>query len=474
MGSWCPDFPKNLWWGLITVIVVAVLQVPASVARAQDELAQRRQTQQAFSDLVVRVLPQRRDGLAAPAGQGFGIIVARRGQELIIATPRHVVFDDAHTDAPNVRFRTSPNTDVPAMRLERSSPQDDLAWLTVRAQTGAQLSSAPAVPAVPAVRLTNRWVWAIGHGEAWNMSPRGGTFEDEDPLTRLFVFGGLDVIPGSSGGAVVTADGVAGMILRTSGVGRVTALPVLRIQQLLPRFFDQIQSTSRPPNEIVEVAVPEQQRSNVAPSSPRALTNEEIILAQDMLAALGFNTGGADGIVGPRSRSAMAGFAQVSLRQEDDGFDTRNLARLEQTRMEFLRLTERGDASPRGVPASIVGGVDARFMRGWNAERANPPDFAEAAYWYGLAARQHDLRALNQLGLLAVRGQGVPQEAVGGSLLWRLAAARGDATAAFNLGAMLERGVGVNRNPRWARFYYDLASQQGHSGAREALQRMGQ
>ena len=213
-----------------------------------------------------------------------------------------------------------------------------------------------------------------------------------------------------------------------------------------------------------------------APAAPtlRALTREEISTAQELLSAIGFATGGADGVIGPRSRAAMEGFAQVALRPEESDFDTRNLERLRLVERDFLRLTERGATSPLGVPASSLRGAAARFDRGYAAERATPPDHREAAYWYGLAAREHDANAMNQLGLLLVRGQGVTQDAAGGSLLWRLAAARGDATAAFNLGAMLERGIGLNRNPGWARFYYDVAARAGHAQAREALRRMGQ
>lgn len=205
----------------------------------------------------------------------------------------------------------------------------------------------------------------------------------------------------------------------------------------------------------------------------RALTREETVGAQRFLNALGFDTGGATGAIGPRSRAAMESFAQVALRPDQTEFDTANLQRLEALHRDFLRLTERGAISPRGVPAASVGGAEARFLRGWNAQQANPADHTEAAYWYALAALEHETRALNQLGLLMVRGQGVTQDAAGGSLLWRLAAARRDATAAFNLGAMLERGIGVNRNPGWARFYYDLALQNGHPEAREALRRVG-
>ena len=44
-------------------------------------------------------------------------------------------------------------------------------------------------------------------------------------------FGGLATVPGSSGGAIVTARGVAAMILRSSG-SETHALPLWRIQKV--------------------------------------------------------------------------------------------------------------------------------------------------------------------------------------------------------------------------------------------------
>lgn len=210
------------------------------------------------------------------------------------------------------------------------------------------------------------------------------------------------------------------------------------------------------------------------PATVRSLTTEEVAAAQRLLTALGFNTGGSDGVAGARSQAALASFAHVSLRLDDTQFDTGNLERLQQVERDFMRLTERGAVSPRVHPATSVTGAVARFERGITAERATPPDAEEAAYWFGLAAREHEPRALSQLGLLLVRGQGVAQDAVGGSLLWRLAAAHGDQTAAFNLGAMLERGIGVPRNPGWARYFYDMAAHAGHPQARDAARRVMQ
>jgi formylglycine-generating enzyme required for sulfatase activity len=396
MGSWLPDLFKTLSRGLIAIAVVAGLQVPASVANAQDELAQRWRAQQAFSDLVVRVLPQRRDGTAAPAGQGFGIIVAQRGQELIIATPRHVVFDDALNAAPNVRFRVSPNTDVPATRIERSSPQDDLAWLTARAPAGMQL---PFAPIVSGSRLTNRWAWAIGHGEAWAMSPRGGTFEEEDTLTRMYLFNGLDVIPGSSGGAIVTPDGVAAMILRTSGVGRVTALPMQRIQQVLPRFVDQTQPllgasadpSPAPTPAPTQVDPPVGQVLRDCPDCPEMV----VITAGTYLMGSPAGEAGRENDEGPQrrvsvpslavgrfevTRGQFAAFQRAAGRNMEGGCNVRTAVGWEHRAERSWR--NPGFAQTDEHPATCVSWDDAGAYVGWLSERTGRPyRLLTAAEW---------------------------------------------------------------------------------------------
>lgn len=233
-------------------------------------------------------------------------------------------------------------------------------------------------------------------------------------------------------------------------------------------------ATTSPPSQPAPAPVPVQQAALPLPGagSVRALTRDEIVVAQVLLGKLGFDTGGADGVVGPRSRAAMERFAIVALHPDQAEFDTANLDRLTAVEADFRRLTERRPLSPRGVAAASVQGAEARFQRGWAAERATPADVAEAFYWYGLAAREGEVRALNQLGLMLMRGQGTAADSMGASLLWRLAAARGDATAAFNLGLMLEHGIGIGRNLGWARFWYDLAAEAGHPDARAAAARV--
>ncbi|GEM_PF-1486787 len=212
--------------------VVATLWLWAGVpAHAQNqefvELAQAEQLQ----DRVVRVLPRRLDGSVAST-QGFGLIVGTKGNNLIIATPRHVVWQDGYSNKPFVRFRSAMLTDREGTRFPASLPGRDLAVIEVPRPDGM---APPSVPLIGEDGLISRYVWAIGTGEEWLVSPRAGRYYDTNPDNDEMRFGALDTVPGSSGGAIVTARGIAAMILRTNGRDTY-ALPLSLIQRALPRW----------------------------------------------------------------------------------------------------------------------------------------------------------------------------------------------------------------------------------------------
>jgi formylglycine-generating enzyme required for sulfatase activity len=211
---------------LISLLWLAAVTLVTS-ARAQNEFAEKGQAER-FQDMVVRVLPQPRGGTTAPSSQGFGLIIGQRGPNLIIATPWHVVLDGDFTDRPNIRFHSDMFTDVAGRLFSLNSQQDDLALIEVLAPAGMNPLH---VPAVPEKSLADHYVFGIGSGEEWRITPRGGSFDGTDVLTRQMRFGALNTAPGSSGSAIVTAQGLAAMILRTTGADTF-ALPVARIQEL--------------------------------------------------------------------------------------------------------------------------------------------------------------------------------------------------------------------------------------------------
>ena len=218
-----------------TLGVVAALWLWLGVpAHAQNQERIERSQATRFQDMVVRVLPRNLDGTVANS-QGFGLIVGTRGSNLIIATPRHVVWGDPdnpptppYSGKPFVRFVADKSTDLEGTRYSRSLNPGDLALIEVPKPDG--MTPLP-VPILSEDDLKDQYVYAIGVGETWRISPLGGSFNESDPYNDEMRFSGLATVPGSSGGAIVTARGVAAMILRSSG-SETHALPLWRIQKV--------------------------------------------------------------------------------------------------------------------------------------------------------------------------------------------------------------------------------------------------
>jgi TPR repeat protein len=138
-------------------------------------------------------------------------------------------------------------------------------------------------------------------------------------------------------------------------------------------------------------------------------------------------------------------------------------------------LLQRPAASPLGTPANAVAAGVERYARAWEFATGTgvKADPAEAAYWYGLAAADGEVKAFTNLGTLLIRGEAGTSDPVGGALLWRAAAARGEPTAMFNLGAQSERGVGVPVDLDKARTWYARAAARHDAAAQAALKRLG-
>lgn len=148
-----------------------------------------------------------------------------------MATPRHVVKGATTvSDFFTIRFFDSPNKDVPAFKLNQDSDAYDLAWLV------AHLPSDMTAPSKPTFlqgdQIPNHPVWAIGDPEIWDISAHSGYYQTETENAGMR-FGGMSIIPGFSGGALVTKDGIAAMV-ETAGTNTAYALPASRILQLMP------------------------------------------------------------------------------------------------------------------------------------------------------------------------------------------------------------------------------------------------
>jgi len=73
----------------------------------------------------------------------------------------------------------------------------------------------------------------------------------------------------------------------------------------------------------------------------------------------------------------------------------------------------------------------------------NPKNKTKAVYWLQKAADQGDVFALNTLGVMYAKGDGVPQSYTKAAQLFKKGVEQGDASAQSNLGRMYCRGLGV-------------------------------
>jgi TPR repeat protein len=92
-----------------------------------------------------------------------------------------------------------------------------------------------------------------------------------------------------------------------------------------------------------------------------------------------------------------------------------------------------------------------------------PQDYGQALQWYRRAADQGDARAQYNLGLMYHQGQGVPQDYSQAAQWYRKAIKQGQADAQYNLGVMYEYGQGVPQDYQQAYFWYNLAAGQKSS-----------
>ena len=149
------------------------------------------------------------------AQQGFGFIVAQDGDEVYVATANHVVRDkysDAVASRPTVRFFHAEDDAVTATLLAPKDEERDLAVLRAPIPAGSiwhrQLRGAAG--SVKRGELVS----FVGRGDRWYVPSRPGTINRVDEQSGLILVDGLNVIVGTSGAPLVSAEGIVGMVVR--------------------------------------------------------------------------------------------------------------------------------------------------------------------------------------------------------------------------------------------------------------------
>jgi hypothetical protein len=101
--------------------------------------------------------------------------------------------------------------------------------------------------------------------------------------------------------------------------------------------------------------------------------------------------------------------------------------------------------------------------------KRNPPDMAQAAYWYGKAAAQGNVAAEVNLGAIVQTGTGVPKDVSKAIELWSDAAEKKSPEARVNLASLYIEGKDVPQDYRRAADYLRAAALQGHASAQYLL-----
>ena len=197
---------------IIATLLVFALVLPTKQAYADDFHEDRQAL--ALRENVVKIKATLRSG-SAPR-EGFGFIVGKQGDSAVIVTANHVVRDEDDPDAldrsPHVTFYSAQGTEaVGTLQVGTSAPVSRGDIAIILAPWPAELSF---VANAQAGSVPNRGesVWPIGRGGDWNVPVNPGRITSQDPVDRHLEIEGLNVAVGSSGGPLVSKEGIVGMI----------------------------------------------------------------------------------------------------------------------------------------------------------------------------------------------------------------------------------------------------------------------
>jgi TPR repeat protein len=123
------------------------------------------------------------------------------------------------------------------------------------------------------------------------------------------------------------------------------------------------------------------------------------------------------------------------------------------------------------TPLAKQGNVRAQFNLGVMYAKGDgvPQDDKTAVKWFRLAAEQGNADAQVNLGWMYFEGKGVPKYYKTAVKWYRLAAEQGDARAQFYLGLMYSKGQGVSQDYKTAAKWFRKSAEQGFAEARNIL-----
>jgi len=131
----------------------------------------------------------------------------------------------------------------------------------------------------------------------------------------------------------------------------------------------------------------------------------------------------------------------------------------------FTDLTPGKDMLDPGRLSELLRQNDVRAMNNiallWVKGYDGKQSFEEALKWWKEAARRGYTVAMNNIGLLYANGHGVPQDYTEALNWWHQSAFLGNAWAMNSVGDLYENGLGTSRNLLMAMTWYQSAAEQG-------------
>lgn len=164
-------------------------------------------------------------------------------------------------------------------------------------------------------------------------------------------------------------------------------------------------------------------------------------------------------------RAAEAGLAAAQLQLGAMYEDGHGVERSDAQAVYWLRLAAEDAQLP-----------DAWYRIGRHHEAGTggfERDLEQAVWCYEKAAGDRHADSLHRLGMMALQGHGLPQDAAAAARYFSRAAAQGHADASYRLARAFETGDGVPRDRREAQGLYEKAAAAGHVEAMTALQELG-
>ena len=128
--------------------------------------------------------------------------------------------------------------------------------------------------------------------------------------------------------------------------------------------------------------------------------------------------------------------------------------------MQFLQAGNNAKAVEIFKDLAAGGDLRAQFKLGlmYIKGQGVPQNYTEGAQWFRKVAEQGDAAAQFNLGTMYYLGNGVPQDYSEAAKWYRKAVEQGNGKAQINLGAMYSQGIGVGRDDVQALMWFNIAS----------------